>query len=323
VTDADIVCGFLNPDYFLGGAQRLDGAASERAIATHIASPLKMSAQQAASGIRRIVDMRMADEIRVFAAKRGVDLTAFTLLPFGGAGAVHAAAVAEELRMTRMLVPPRPGAFSALGLLCTDVVHDYIRSELKPLAVTTPDHAEAIFGELERKARAELAAEHMNPADASLTRELDLRYAGQGYELRTSLEGLYRDQLTADSLAAVRDRFDENHAQVHGHAAKERAVEVVSYRLRLRVTVPKYQPRGDVSPQAPARLETAIKGTRAVYFDGENRTEALLYERDRLDVGAGISGPAIIEQFDATTVIPRGWKATVDAWRNLVLQKVS
>src|SRR6266700_66675 len=321
VTDADIVCGFLNPDYFLGGAQKLIAGASERAIATHIAAPLKMSAHQAASGIRRIVDMRMADEIRVFAAKRGVDLTAFTLLPFGGAGAVHAAAVAEELGMARILVPPRPGAFSALGLLCTDVVHDYIRSELKPLAETAPEHAEAIFGAFEEKARAQLDAEHMNLADASLTRELDLRYAGQGYELRTSLEGLYRDRLTPDSLAAARDRFDENHAQVHGHAAKERAVEVVSYRLRLRVVVPKYRPREEVSPQAPARLEAAIKGSRRVYFDGETPTQATIYERDRLDIGASISGPAIIEQFDATTVIPCGWTARLDGWRNLVLQR--
>src|SRR3977135_1189259 len=123
--------------------------------------------------------------------------------------------------MRRILGPPRPGAFSALGLLCTDVVHDYIRSELKPLTETAPEHAEAIFGELEEKARAQLAAEHMNPADASLTRELDLRYAGQGYELRTSLEGLYRDRLTPDSLAAARTRFDDNHAPVPRHARKQ------------------------------------------------------------------------------------------------------
>ena len=323
VTDADVVCGFLNPDYFLGGAQKLDVTASERAIATHVAAPLKMSVREAAIGIRRIVDMRMADEIRVFAAKRGVDLTAFTLLPFGGAGAVHAAAVAEELGMTRILVPPRPGAFSALGLLCTDVVHDYIRSELKPLAQTAPEHAEAIFGGLEKRARAELAGEHMNPADASLTRELDLRYAGQGYELRTSLEGLYRDRLTADSLAAARTRFDENHAQIHGHAAKERAVEVVSYRLRLRVMVPKYQPREEALPRQPAPPASSIKGSRIVHFDGETPRDALLYERDRLDIGANISGPAIIEQFDATTAIPQGWTAKVDVWRNLVLQKAS
>src|SRR3984893_3465500 len=130
VTDADLLCGYLNPDYFLGGAQTLDVAAARAALRAHMAEPLKMDVPAAAAGIQRIVDMRMADEVRVFAAKRGVDLSAFTLLPFGGAGAVHAAAVAEELRMRRILVPPRPGAFSALGLLCTDVVHDYIRSEL-------------------------------------------------------------------------------------------------------------------------------------------------------------------------------------------------
>ena len=112
-------------------AARSGGA--ERALLRHVAEPLKMGLLEAAAGIRRIVDIRMADEVRVFAAKRGVDLGAFTLLPFGGAGAVHAAAVAEELGMNRIMVPPRPGAFSALGLLCTDVVHDYIRSELRPL----------------------------------------------------------------------------------------------------------------------------------------------------------------------------------------------
>src|SRR5713101_1875948 len=132
VTDADLVCGYLNPDYFLGGAQRLDVAAARAAIEAQVADPLRMDGLAAAAGIQRIVDMRMADEVRVFAAKRGVDLSAFTLLPFGGAGAVHAAAVADELGMRRILVPPRPGAFSALGLLCTDVVHDYIRSELRP-----------------------------------------------------------------------------------------------------------------------------------------------------------------------------------------------
>src|SRR6267142_888461 len=203
VTDADIVCGYLNPDYFLGGAQTLDVAAARTALKAHVADPLRMDVLEAAAGIQRIVDMRMADEVRVFAAKRGVDLTAFTLLPFGGAGAVHAAAVAAELGMRRILVPPRPGAFSALGLLCTDVVHDYIRSELRPLAEITADHAEDIFRQLERKARDELAAEGMNAAAARFARELDLRYTGQGYELRTPLDGLFTQHLTADSFVAV------------------------------------------------------------------------------------------------------------------------
>src|SRR5215475_8260245 len=243
VTDADLVCGLLNPDYFLGGTQTLDVAAAHAALEQHAAAPLGLSVIAAATGIRRIVDMRMADEVRVFAAKRGVDLTRFTLLPFGGAGAVHAAAVAEELGMRRILVPPRPGAFSALGLLCTDVVHDHIRSELKPLAEITADHAEAAFATLENRAREELAAEGMAVKDARFIRELDLRYSGQGYELRTPLEGLYGERLDEQSLARVRVRFDERHAQIHGHAAKERPVEVLSYRLRTRVSVPKYQPR--------------------------------------------------------------------------------
>src|SRR5437762_9670650 len=170
VTDADIVCGFLNPDYFLGGTQKLDVAAARTALKTHVADPLRMDVLEAAVGIQRIVDMRMADEIRVFAAKRGVDLSAFTLLPFGGAGAVHAAAVAEELGMRRILVPPRPGAFSALGLLCTDVVHDYIRSELRNLAEITAKHAEAIFRDLQAKAEDELKAEGIAPAAAHFLR---------------------------------------------------------------------------------------------------------------------------------------------------------
>jgi N-methylhydantoinase A len=274
----------------------------------------------AAAGIQRIVDMRMADEVRVFAAKRGVDLSAFTLLPFGGAGAVHAAAVAEELGMRRILVPSRPGAFSALGLLCTDVVHDYVRSELRPLAAISADHAEDVFRRLEQTARAELAAEGMNSADARFARELDLRYAGQGYELRTPLEGLFVDRVGAETLRAARDRFDEQHARVHGHAARERPVEIVSYRLRVRVAVPKYEPREEAVPSAPRPVAGAVKGMRRASFNGAVAA-ATLYERDRLDVGAMVAGPALVEQFDATTVIPPGWSGQVDGYGNLILAR--
>jgi N-methylhydantoinase A len=278
-----------------------------------------MSVHAAAAGIRRIVDMRMADEIRVFAAKRGVDLTAFTLLPFGGAGAVHAAAVADELGMRRILVPPMPGAFSALGLLCTDVVHDYIRSELTSLDAVAAEHAEAIFGALEAKAREDIVAEGLDPLEAAFARELDLRYTGQGYELRTPLDGLFAGALTPDSLAAARARFDQRHAQLHGHAARERPVEVVSYRLRLRVAVPKYEPREEAAPATPRVAEP--KGRRTIHVDGASACEAALYERDGLAVGAVVEGPAIVEQFDATTVIPPGWRGRVDRRRNLVMEK--
>jgi len=331
VTDADIALGFLNPDYFLGGAQSLDRAAAVAALQGRIGEPLGMTALEAAAGIRRIVDQRMADEVKVFAAKRGVDARDFTLLPFGGAGAVHAAAVADELGIGRILVPPQPGAFSALGLLCTDVVHDYVQSELRPLDQVPPEHAEAIFAALEARAAGELGDEGLDPADAAFERELDMRYTGQGYELRVPLDGLATAAggLTAGDLAIARDRFDERHAQLHGHAAKERPVEVVSYRLRARVTVPRYEPvpageaMGEASGEetgSPAP-ESAVKGTRAVHFDSAAATETSIYERAPLPVGAHLAGPAIVEQFDSTTVVPRGWTATVDAYLNLILRR--
>jgi N-methylhydantoinase A len=320
VTDADVACGYLNPDYFLGGAQRLDIDAAFAAL-RKVAEPMGWSERQASAAIRRIVDMRMADEVRVVAAKRGVDTLEFAMVPFGGAGAVHAAAVAEELGMTRILVPPRPGAFSALGLLCTDVVHDYIRSELRPLDRVAPDHAEAIFRELESRAEEELRHEGLDPAHALFHRELDLRYVGQGYELRISLEGLGAGGLDGDAMASARERFDHHHARVHGHAAAEKPLEVVSYRLRARVPVPRFEPvpadAGTKGPPAP----DAIKGTRGVYFEADAGTETTIYDRARLAAGATFSGPAIVEQLDATTVVPARWTAAVDRSANLVLTR--
>ena len=321
VTDADIVLGYLNADYYLGGSQTLDRDASEKALKEKIATPMEMTVLEAAAGIRRIVDLRMADEIKVFGAKRGVETQDFCLLPFGGAGAVHAASVAEELGMTRILVPPRPGAFSALGLLCTDIVHDYVRSELRPMDQIPPEHAENIFQQLEARGVSELTKEGIDPTEAIFERELDVRYTGQGYELRVSLDGLGNGGLKADDMQVARSRFDDRHAQIHGHAAKDRSVEIVSYRIRLRVAVPKYKPVTADGLKDGASPENAIKGTRDVYFSSGQGIKTTLFERDRLQLGEKILGPAIIEQFDATTVVPEGWVASVDAYKNLILYR--
>ena len=177
-----------------------------------------------------------------------------------------------------------------------------------------------IFRQLEAKAREELAAEGMDAAAARFMRELDLRYTGQGYELRTPLDGLFTDRLTAESLAAARERFDERHAQIHGHAAKERPVEVVSYRLRVRVTVPKYEPRAGAGAGVAAPRRCAARARATSTSARRTSIEATLYERDRLDIGATIAGPAIVEQFDATTVIPPAGRR-VDGYRNLILEE--
>jgi N-methylhydantoinase A len=321
VTDADVVCGFLNPDYFLGGTQKLDAAAARDVLEAKIAKPMTMTVAEAAVGIRRIVDMRMADEVRVFAARRGVDLSEFVLLPFGGAGAVHAAAVAAELGMRRIIVPARPGAFSALGLLCTDVLHDYVRSQLGPLDRLDPMHAEEIFRDMEAKAASELAEEGLDPSAAAFERDLDMRYAGQGYELRVPLSGLWQKTLDGAALAAVRKRFDDVHERIHGHAAKEKAVEVVSYRLRVRVGVPKFSPQPLPARPPSAPPAAAIKATRQVFFEAQQPTATTIYDRERLAVGVVFSGPAIVEQFDATTVVPPAWRAAVDRYSNLILER--
>ncbi len=241
-----------------------------------------MSLPEAASGIRRIVDMRMADEVRVYAAKRGVDARDFTLLPFGGAGAVHAAAVADELGVARILVPPRPGAFSALGLLCSDVVHDYVRSELRPMEQVPPAHAEAIFRALEARAKAELADEGLGGARAARERALDMRYTGQGYELTVPLAGV-KAPLTQGALGEARQRFDELHARLHFHAASDRPVEIVSYRLRVRVSAEKYVPERAPARARACRARECRQGLRARCASRPRARRARAsYERDRL-----------------------------------------
>ena len=281
-----------------------------------------MTLAEAAAGIRRIVDMRMADEVRVFAARRGVDLSEFALLPFGGAGAVHAAAVAEELGMRRIVVPARPGAFSALGLLCTDVLHDYIRSELGALDRLDPAHAEQLFREIEAKAASELAEEGLDPSAAPFERDLDMRYAGQGYELRVPLSGLWQGALDDRALKAVRERFDEVHAKIHGHAAKEKS------RRSRQLSPARARRCAEISAATIAGRCCVIAATgfdqghaaRIRSMPARRSTRPFMIVTSCPSVST-FAGPAIVEQFDATTVVPPGWHAFVDRHGNLILER--
>jgi len=201
------------------------------------------------------------------------------------------------------------------------VLHDYIRSELRPLVQLDPAHAEAVFREIEAEAAAELREEGLDPAKAIFERELDLRYAGQGYELRVPLAGLWSEALDTAAIGKARERFDAQHTKVHGHAAAEKAVELVSYRVRVRVTVPKYKPQvfSEAEPAPP--VAEAIKGKRQVFFAADKASDTVIMDRDRLTIGTTFNGPVIVEQFDATTVVPPGWTASVDRYRNLVLER--
>ena len=317
VTDADLLCGYLNPGHLLGGETKLDSEAATTAIEKTIATPMSISVLEAAAGIGRLINARMADEIRVQAAKKVIDLSEYTLVPFGGAGPVHAAMVADELGIPRVLVPPNPGAFSALGLLCSDVVHDYIRSEVRDVKDLPPDHAESCFKELEDQATDELASEGLSDLDREFIREVDLRYAGQGYEIRTPMLGLEANPLTMTGLGQVQERFHELHHSMHGHSARDQEIELVSYRVRVRVPVPK-----QTLPKTEPNNKTMPKNkeSRTVTFDGSEHMTAPVYARDNLTAVA-LNGPAIIEQFDSTTVLPPGWSAALDAFGNIVAER--
>ena len=316
VTDADLVSGFLNPDYLPGGATALDRGAAERAVEMGIARPMGLLPREAASGIVRLINARMADEIRVQAARKTVDLAAAGLVAFGGAGPAHAAMVAEELGIPRVLVPPRPGAFSAMGLLCSDVVHDYIRSEIVAVEAMAADDAESWFRALERQAEQELAAEGLGESEHRFVREIDLRYAGQGYEIRTPLDGLEWRPVTEAGLAQVRERFHALHRRLHGHSAPDSTIEAVSFRLRVRVPVPK----PDVAERRAA-AEPALRAANArrVTFDGRTVLEAPVHAREDIADDA-TPGPMIVEQADATTIVPPGWSARRDRFGNIVLE---
>lgn len=316
-TDASLVCGALNPDYFLGGEARLDLDAARRAIAARIAQPMGVDVETAAAGVLRIVNAHISDAIRIEAAKKGLDLSGHTLVPFGGAGPVHAALVAEDLGIARVLVPRNPGAFSALGLLCADVRHDYLRSEMASLATLDPAHAEKCFASLEAQAREEIAREGLDAASAHLHRELDMRYAGQGYELRVALDGVPAP-LDAHALKMTGERFHAQHAAIHGHCAPDAHVEIVSYRLRAIAPMPKYTPEPAVASDARDAKPRAPRGVRL----GPHRSfAATIWRRDDIAPGWRAHGPAIVEQKDSTTLVPDGWSVRCDEWSNLVLER--
>ncbi len=316
-TDANLVCGALNGDYFLGGETKLDLAAARRVIEERLAKPMGVSVEEAAAGVLRIVNAHISDAIRIEAAKKGLDLAGHTLVPFGGAGPVHAALVAEDLGVMRVLVPRNPGAFSALGLLCSDVRHDYLRSELASLKTLDPARAESCFATLEGQARTELSHEGLADGDTVFLRELDLRYAGQGYELRVALEGVAAP-LDADALQEIAIRFHAQHAAVHGHCAEDSDVEIVSYCLRAIVQMRKYAP-------LPQRQGVATspeqRGRRRVTLSPQRAFDAAIVRRDDIETGWRAPGPVIIEQRDSTTLVPDGWSVRCDEWSNLILER--
>src|SRR5579875_1191437 len=317
VTDADVVLGYLSPRSLLAGEMTVDAGAAERVVHEKIAAPLGVDLLRAADGVVKVVNVKMGEAIKAISTERGFDLRDFTLVPFGGAGPVHACQIALDLGIPRVLVPPVPGATSALGLLLSDVKHDHVRSRLCDVAVLDVAEANAIFGQMAADARAQLQAEGFPPERIELRYFLDMRYAGQGYENPVPVDAV---PMTREELARYRARFDDIHKLCHGHAAPGQPVEVVNYRIEALGLVPPVElatiGRAAGQPAAEAQV-----GERPALFTALSAqpVPVPVYAREALRAGHRLEGPAIIEQYDATTVVCPGQDLEVDSYGNLVI----
>jgi N-methylhydantoinase A len=313
VTDANLVLGALSGDAALAGMLKLDIFKAKRAIEATVAA-LGLDAVQGAAGIVRIVDTQMAVDLRLALQEQGQDPRKFALVAFGGAGPLHAARVARSVGVPVVLVPAYPGLNCALGMLQTNVRHSYLKSQVGRLSQFPASQMNEIFDGLEGQAYEE-AKEEGFPRDAvRLTRLLDLRYPHQGYTLPVTCPKPVDDT----SRGPLKSAFDALHQQVYGQSAPKEDAEIVTFRIQSEIEVAKLSlPKiGQGSGDAGA----AARGSRPL-FDVEKNVfvDAGVYDRAKLKAGDRIKGPAIIEQFDSTTVMLAGQVATVDDTGTLVL----
>ena len=315
VTDATLFLGFLNPDNFLGGAMRLQPALAERAIQDHLAMPLGMSVLQAAAGVYRIVNANMAEATRLVSVAKGYDPRDFALLAFGGAGPLHAVAIAEELEIPWVVVPRYPGMTSAAGLVVADIVHNFVQTAVSEFSQVTPEFLAGGFNALRQRAAETLDLDGVPAMQRRYDRSLDMKYVGQGYTLNIAVAEAH---FTAETLSAIVERFHTQHEALYGFRAAEESVEIINLRLQATGVLPKPQPRPQ--PRGLRIPEAARGGTRLAWVEAQQERQAYhVYDRDCLRTGQVLPGPAIVEQVDSTTVIPPRWRATVDGYGNLIL----
>src|SRR5436190_1723403 len=309
-TDANVVLGRLGEE-LIGGAMSLDRAAAERAIQDHVATPLGLGLVEAADAVIKVANANMADAVRLISIRRGYDPREFCLVAFGGAGPLHGAALAEELSIPTVLVPPSPGITSALGCLLVDVRHDLSAMFLAHLDSVDPQRLEEEFGRLERDARERLAAEDVPEEQMSIQRLVDMRYLGQWRSLTVPVSS------PAD-LGDAAERFHAEHERAYNYRRDESPVEI--YRLSVRAVgvTPKPQlRRHELNGSAPPEA-----ASRPVHFDSTGTAlDTPVYLRSHLAAGTTLTGPAVIDQLDSTTLVPPGWRAEVDEWLNIRLHR--
>ncbi len=294
VTDANVLAGRIRPQAFFGGRLPLDVAAAEAALAA-LADRVGLPRDETLEGVLRLVNVTMAQAVRLVTIERGHDPRDYTIVAYGGSGPLHAAAVAADLGITRVLVPTNPGLVSAYGLLIADTRQDFSTTRVMSAARLTDDLVAGVFAELQAQAQQEFAAYGRPWADVRCRREMDMRYAGQAYEIAVPCDGL--------AAPAITRAFHEAHRARYGHAILDQEVEVVGYRVVASAPSPLRTIR-------PAPTRGRIPAARAAGY----------HARDELEPGATIAGPCVVEEATATTFVPDGWTVRADPSGNLILE---
>jgi len=318
VTDANLILGRLSPKGLLDGRVPLDMDLAREAFRP-IADRLGVSIEQAALGCIDIVVANMVRAIRAVSVERGHDPRSFTLMPFGGGGPLHAEDVARSLQMAGIVVPPNPGILCAQGIVVSDLKENLVRTNRVPLATASVPRMREVARELMEEAERWFAIEEVERRDRSVALSLDLRYVGQNYELSVpTAETLLGDGEAEAIVRLIADQFHALHETNYGHSDPSAEIEVINYRCVARGRL--Y--RGAMPAARTMRQPTpAPRSVRDVWFGAAGRLPTPIYERDDLDPGHRVDGPAVIEQMDTTTLVMPGTTATIDAALNLILEK--
>ena len=313
VTDANIVCGRLNPDYFLAGTRVIDPDLARRGIAERVAAPLGLTVEEAALGILAIAEAHMVNAIKLATVQRGLDPRGYALVGFGGAGPLHTVALADALGMSRVLIPPAPGNVSASGLLSAAIIHDAVMTSIQPVATLDPSDLDARFRALEADVAAGFATDGVGPAQVAMRRSLDLRYVGQSFEMSVEVSDIAGQAAFADRL---RQRFHDLHQQQYGYALASKDIEMVNLRVQGSSAV-----AGGFWPPKSVAVGAVPAGERRVLYAGAAAAVWPVWRYADLPAGADLAGPAIVEYPGSTFVLPAGWGGTVDAVGNILAVK--
>lgn len=314
VTDANLVLGYLDPGYFLGGAMTLDRPAAEAAIRRHVAAPLRLSLEDAAWGIHAIVTENMANAALMHAVERGKEIAAYDLYAFGGAAPMHVCPLADRLSVATVVVPPGAGVRSCFGFLASPLAFEVTRSRGIRLEEIDLAEVAAILGGLEAEARAPLALAGVTGSAVTVRRFVEMRYRGQGYEVDVPVPSGHPDE---PWLAALVAAFESVYRAYYRHVPSGLPMEAVTWRVRAQSPAPLLPP-----PSAPHGGSPSPKGERSVWFAAEGRFRAVpVWDRYRLGAGWRTSGPTIIEEVEATTVVTAAFDVAVDPALNLVLTR--